>query len=145
MDGKPNHAINLKSGYIGRANVLTQKIAAIDMIAKAGNLYIENPQNIKHINMTFLTGESVGLYDPLSIIKNKLPKAFWTDLIDRDIAVEDTGMAKKQVFCSHRIKKVPRETLILRPPVLSVGIGCNRGTKYKDIWLLTIFSIYDNT
>ena len=160
MDDKATHAISLISGHIGGANALTQKIAAIvqavpvittatdtnnlpsiDMIAKAGNLYIENPQNIKHINMAFLTGESVGLYDPLGIIKNRLPRVFWTELIDSDMGIEDASIAVKQIFCSHKIKKVPRETLILRPSVLSVGIGCNRGTKYKDIkeFLLSVF------
>jgi len=117
MDDKAKHVISLLSGHIGGANELSKDIAtivqavpvittatdtnnlpSIDMIAKAGNLFIENPQNIKYINMAFLTGKSVGLYDPLGVIKNRLPKVFWTDLIDKDMATENTGMAKKQIF-----------------------------------------------
>ncbi len=124
MDDKVNHAISLISGHIGGANALTQKIAAIvrsvpviitptdtnnlpsiDMIAKDGNHYIENPQNIKYINMAFLKGEFVGLCDPLGIIKNRLSKVFWTVLNERNIAVEDTSMAKKQIFCLIGLKK----------------------------------------
>jgi len=35
-------------------------------------------------------------------------------------------LLQSKIFYSHEIKKVSRETLILRPPALSVGIGCKR-------------------
>ncbi|WP_299977887.1 cobalt-precorrin 5A hydrolase [Desulfobacula sp.] len=145
VDDNGNYAISLISGHLGGANALTKKIAAIinatpvittatdtnllpsiDLIAKDGHLYIETPQNIKVINMAFLTGKPVNLYDPFGFIKKKLTKTFWTNKNQKDGA---TG----KIFCSCEAKDVSRETLILRPPVLSVGIGCNRGTSCEKL------------
>ncbi len=161
LDDQANHAISLISGHIGGANTLTQKIAdivqadpvittatdvnnlpSIDMIAKTNNLYIETPHNIKHINMAFLTGQCVNLYDPFGIIKNVLSVSFWTD--KNNIKNKADHSETKLIFCSHELKKVSRETLLLRPPLLSVGIGCNRGTKYKEIkeFLFSVFKKY---
>jgi cobalt-precorrin 5A hydrolase len=145
IDDKGNHAISLISGHLGGANALTRKIAAminatpvittatdsnllpsIDMIAKGRSVYIETPWNIKHINMAFLTGKVIGLYDPFGFIKNDLARTFWQD-------ISHTDQTMTQVFCSHEVRDVSRETLILRPPVLSVGIGCNRGTGCNEI------------
>ena len=156
-DDNGNHAISLISGHLGGANALSKKIAsiinatpvittatdtnqlpAIDMIAKDKGLYIETPQNIKVINMAFLMGKPISLYDPLGFIKDNLPKTcrpktyqsstFETDTINKDPST-------KKIICSYEIKNVSRETLILRPPVLSIGIGCNRGTKCEEIKL----------
>lgn len=142
IDDNGKHAISLISGHIGGANHLAQKTAsiidatpvittatdtnllpAIDMIAKENGLFIETPQNIKHINMAFLMGEKVGVYDPFGFIKNNLSTSFWADKNAKD----------NNIFCSQDIKSVSRETLVLRPPVLSVGIGCNKGTPCEDI------------
>ncbi|MDA3916922.1 MAG: cobalamin biosynthesis protein [Deltaproteobacteria bacterium] len=152
VEDKANYAISFLSGHLGGANALTKKIAAIikaepvittatdtnnlpsiDMIAKKKSIMIETPQNIKHINMAFLAGRPVSLYDPCGIIKNVLPENFWTDASEIGIEADDKNIENKKILCSHEIKKVSRETLILRPPVLSVGIGCNRGTKYKAL------------
>jgi cobalt-precorrin 5A hydrolase len=37
------------------------------------------------------------------------------------------------VFCDWRTETVSRETLVLRPRVLAVGVGCNRHTPVKTI------------
>lgn len=145
IDDNGNHAISLLSGHMGGANALAKKVAAIinavpvittatdtnrvpsiDLIAKGKGLYIETPQNIKHINMAFLMGDPVDLYDPFRFIEDDLPEPFWTKSIDMDKLAE-------KIFCSYEINSVSRETLILRPPVLSVGIGCNRGTGVEEI------------
>ena len=60
-------------------------------------------------------------------------KFFSTDAMAIDMKIQNTNTGIKNLFCSHEIKKVSRETLIVRPPVLSVGIGCNRGTSYEEI------------
>ena len=151
VDDQANHAISFLSGHLGGANALTKKIAAlvqadpvittatdtntlpsIDMIAQKNGIKIETPQNIKHINMAFLKGEPVNLYDPSGHVKKTLPGNFWSDRVDTGKKADGKNERKK-IFCSHEIKKVSRETLILRPPVLSVGIGCNRGTEYHVI------------
>jgi cobalt-precorrin 5A hydrolase len=149
-DDNGNHAISLISGHLGGANMLTKKIAriinatpvittatdtnqlpSIDLIAKDKGLYIETPQNIKVINMAFLMGKPVRLYDPLRFIKNDLPKIFRLETHQTDTV--NTDLSTEKIFCSYENKNVSRETLILRPPVLSIGIGCNRGTRYEEI------------
>jgi len=145
VDDNGHHAISLVSGHLGGANALAEKIAgiigarpvittatdinllpSIDLIAKEYGLYIETPQNIKAINMAFLTGRPVSLFDPLGLIQKNLPDTSRTNSIYADSGTE-------KVFCSYEAKPVSRETLILRPPVLSVGIGCNRGTGCEEI------------
>ncbi|MCP4673716.1 MAG: hypothetical protein GY857_20710, partial [Desulfobacula sp.] len=117
----------------------TNNLPSIDMIAKNNNLYIETPQNIKHVNMAFLMGQCVNLYDPFDIIKNILPENHWLD--NNNIGIKTDNKETGQIFCSHELKKVSRETLLLRPRLLSVGIGCNRGTEYKVIkeFLFSVF------
>lgn len=139
-DDKGTHVISLISGHLGGANTLARNIAAIvcgtpvittatdthqlpaiDMIAQKQHLFIETPWNIKHINMAFLMGEPIRLCDPFGFIKNEFSKTLWTEK-------EFKGHSTKTICCSYKTKQVSRETLILRPPVLSIGIGCNRGT-----------------
>ena len=146
VDDNGNHAISLISGHIGGANALTKKIAdiiharpvittatdtnglpAIDLIAIEKGLYIETPWNIKRINMAFLTGKPISLDDPLDFLEEELQGI---SLIKE--SADDQEIEK--IFCSPEIRPVPRETMILRPPVLSVGIGCNRGTGVEEIY-----------
>ncbi len=145
MDDKGIHAISLISGHLGGANDLTKKIAgivgsapvittatdinklpAIDVISKENNLFIETPQNIKKVNMAFLMGEPVKLIDPYGFINKNEFDNFLLDKISNK-------SSKVKIFCSYKTKKVSRETLILRPQVLSIGIGCNRGTSYDEL------------
>ena len=146
VDDNGNHAISLISGHLGGANVLTKKIAdiiharpvittatdinglpAIDLIAKEKGLFMETPWNIKRINMAFLTGKLIHLYDPFGFVEEKLQGISRVKETDDDQDFE-------KIFCSPEIRPVSRETMILRPPVLSVGIGCNRGTKVEEIY-----------
>lgn len=146
VDDNGTHAVSLISGHIGGANALAKKVAvilharpvittatdtnglpAIDVIAKEKKLYIETPRNIKRINMAFLTGEPLDLYDPLGLIEKEL----------QGISVvkgSSQAPSLEKIYCSHEIGSVSRETMVLRPPVLSVGIGCNRGTGVEDIY-----------
>jgi len=154
IDDNGQHVISLISGHLGGANTLAKKIAAIinatpvittatdtnllpsiDMIAKEQCVVIETPQNIKRINMAFLMGEPVNLYDPFGVIKNSLPQTFLMDVTQKD---QDS----EKVFCSYKMKTVSRETLILRPPVLCVGVGCNRGTGCQEI-IQFLFSVFE--
>lgn len=145
IDDRANHAVSLISGHLGGANELAEqmgnitgarpvittatdinRLPSIDMIAKEAGLFIETPQNIKQINMAFLTGSSVCLHDPMDLITPLLPVQYYTNATpgtdDRDA-----------VFCSYTTRPVPRETFVLRPIVLSVGIGCNRNTPVEVI------------
>ncbi len=140
IDDKATHAISLLSGHIGGGNELARIIGSItgaepvittatdindlpsiDMIARKAELYIETPNHIERINMAFLTGGKICLHDPLGYVRPHLPPSF----IDEE---PDRGIKREHVFCSNRVESVSRETFVLRPRVLCVGIGCNRGT-----------------
>ncbi len=146
VDDNGNHVISLISGHIGGANALAKKIAdiihaqpvittatdtnclpAIDLIAKKKGLYIETPRHIKRINMAFLTGKPIDLYDPMGLVSEELTGVCLSKSPVKDIDTE-------KIYCSHEIKPVSRGTMILRPCRLSVGIGCNRGTGVKAIY-----------
>jgi cobalt-precorrin 5A hydrolase len=139
VDDNGIHVISLLSGHLGGANHLTQKIAtligaravittatdinqlpSIDMLAKENNLYIENPGAIKHVNMVFLNGAKMEVYDPADLIIKSIPRRFI-----RGQGIPETGAG---VACTWKTINVSRETIVLRPRILSVGIGCNRNT-----------------
>jgi len=142
MDDRGRHAISLISGHIGQANTYTRHIArmlnadpvittatdvnnlpAIDVLAKNLGLFIETPGQIKTINMAFLQNRAIRIHDPLHLLSPWIP----SHLITR---ASRQGPA---VVCDWEKQKVPRETLVLRPGVLAVGIGCNRNTPFAVI------------
>ncbi|HKL01945.1 MAG TPA: cobalt-precorrin 5A hydrolase, partial [Desulfotignum sp.] len=142
MDDRGRHAISLISGHIGQANTYTRHIArmlnadpvittatdvnnlpAIDVLAKNLGLFIETPGQIKTINMAFLQKRAIRIHDPLHLLSPWIP----SHLITR---ASRQGPA---VVCDWEKQKVPRETLVLRPGVLAVGIGCNRNTPFAVI------------
>ena len=139
LDDKAIHAISLVSGHIGGANKLTKTVAritkaravittatdinnkpAIDIIATENNINIVNPDMIKTINMKLLNNENIKIIDNFNVLTNKLPKyrnvKRGADIICTDIEID-----------------VPRETLILNPLSLIVGMGCNRGTSLEEM------------
>ncbi|MCP4721366.1 MAG: cobalt-precorrin 5A hydrolase [Desulfobacteraceae bacterium] len=144
VDDKGIHAISLLSGHLGGANQLAQKIAtlinaravvttatdinnlpSIDMLAQENNLQIENPGAIKHVNMVFLKKGTMDVYDPTGYIRKLIPKEF---ICNHGIPKQGPG-----IVCTWETIKVPRETIVLRPKILSVGIGCNRNTSLEII------------
>lgn len=138
-------SIPLLSGHIGGANDLAKSIAdaiggiavittatdsnnlpAIDMIAKQNKLTIENSEAIKLINMAFIKNETFILRDPYNIIAKVIPEQFLEESNNIDtktliVEVNDLAEAER------------KNTLYLRPKILSVGIGCNRGTPVDEI------------
>jgi len=65
------------------------------------------------------------VYDPTGHIRKLIPKEF---ICNHGIPKQGTG-----VVCTWETIKVPRETIVLRPKILSVGIGCNRNTSLEII------------
>ncbi len=162
IDDRACHAISLVSGHIGNANELAEKIAiltgadpvittatdinhlpAIDMIAKKQNLIIENPGMIKKINMAFLKKQKINLIDPYGLVSPYLSDNFlYHDMenTNKIKGLKNNQMKEKtqssispSVLCSDEIVPFSRETLILRPRLLIVGIGCNRNTCSDEI------------
>ncbi len=142
LDDKGLHAISLISGHIGQANNYTRHIArllnadpvittatdvnnlpAIDVLAKNLGLFIETPKAIKIINMAFLQNRAICLHDPLHLVGPWIPAHL----------IAQGYRQGPSVVCDWEKQKVSRETLVLRPQVLAVGIGCNRNTPFDVI------------
>ncbi len=147
LDDNGCHAISLLSGHLGGANKLVEKIAgitgaapvittatdvhnkpAIDIIAGEHDLHIVNPGMIKKINMAILYDEIIKIHDPSNILIARIPNSI-QEQKNPDIICTDTTM------------KVPRETLVLNPRSLIVGMGCNRDTTMDEVelFLLSVF------
>jgi len=145
-------AIPLLSGHIGGANALAKTIAgitngvavittatdsnglpAIDMMAMDQNLIIENPDAIKKVNMAFIKREPVRLVDPYNRMKGITTDTFFV-VNNRDKGNEHRDKGNGPVVEISDLKKPEKkDRLYLRPQILSVGIGCNRGTSAVEI------------
>ncbi|MDD9302153.1 MAG: cobalamin biosynthesis protein [Desulfobacter sp.] len=144
VDEKGYSAISLISGHLGGANQWAAEIGkainavpvittatdinhlpSIDLLSQKADLYIENPGAIKKVNMKFLKGQPLVIDDPKGLITPLIPDVFIGPWPEKKRAPD--------LLCSWKTKKVSRETLILRPRVLIVGIGCNRGTPHDKM------------
>jgi cobalt-precorrin 5A hydrolase len=151
------NAISLLSGHIGGANELTYKVAqiikanpvittatdinevpAIDVMALENGLVIENPEAIKNVNMALLKREKIGVHDPFNFLTRKLlnlESAVFQKFTHNINKLFQQPEIKKysNVYVDDIIKDLPSTVLILRPPTLVAGIGCNRGTDAGEI------------
>jgi cobalt-precorrin 5A hydrolase len=144
VDDAGNFAVSLLSGHIGGANRLAEQVAAaigaqavittatdankapaIDVLAVELGLKIENPPAIKTVNMALLTGAPVEVHDPLGILAGRIPNA---------AAFGGTRAAYPARVCvDDRVTEAPPGALVLRPPSLVAGIGCNRNTNLEEL------------
>ena len=157
VDDLGKNAISLLSGHIGGANELTCEIAriiganpvittatdinrvpAIDVLAVENGLVIENPAAIKNVNMALVKNEPVAVHDPLKFLEDML-----LDLESAAFCRLSHNLKKRLqqsdikeipiVYIDDAIIELPPQVLILRPPSLIAGIGCNRGTDSQEI------------
>ncbi|MBW1698276.1 MAG: cobalt-precorrin 5A hydrolase [Deltaproteobacteria bacterium] len=163
VDELGNHAISLLSGHIGGANRLAKQIAscigaravittatdlrhvpAIDVIATDAGFFIENAGAIKKINAALIKGKKVAVYDPHGFICHRLPDSFYRKHhIDPLRKENGAGFSNAPgVYIDDRLAELKPEILILRPPTLVAGIGCNRNTSMQEIhsFLVKVFS-----
>jgi len=144
VDEKGRHVISLLSGHIGGANELAREVAqliratpvittatdvnnvpGIDVLAKAANLFIENPEAIKTVSMAFLTGRKIHLHDPFRILCHKISQF--------SVLTSHFPDSVPGVFIDDVQMELPPEVLILRPRSLSLGMGCNRNTDMAEM------------
>ena len=157
VDDRGLYAVSLLSGHIGGANALAIQVAdctganpvittatdvnqapAIDVLATEKQLYIENPQAIKTVNMSLLKGERIGLHDPYEYLQDLVPGSKpWSGIEEKDGVLEDdedaTIIQNAKVFIDDIQADLPPQTLVLRPPTLMAGIGCNRNTAMQEM------------
>lgn len=134
-DEKGQFAVSLVSGHIGKANELTLSVAhaihatpvittatdvnglfSIDSWASRHNLFINNIKIAKEISARLLHREPVGMTADWFILP-QLPKGFTADSapVGAMISVYEDSSPFQQ-------------TLHLIPKLVSIGIGCKRGT-----------------
>lgn len=157
VDDQGKHAISLLSGHLGGANALTldvagfigahpvittatdvNQIAAIDVLAKEKHLTIENPQAIKTVNMALLKGEPICLHDPFGLMPDSIFHSIpWPDAISpggtTPVEQQKPNDDVPRIFIDDLDADLPSSVLILRPPTLIAGIGCNRNTPMEEI------------
>jgi cobalt-precorrin 5A hydrolase len=155
VDDRGRFAVSLLSGHIGGANRLAEQVAAIigaqavittatdvnavaaiDVLAVELGLKIENPPAIKTVNMALLTGAPVEVHDPFGILAGRISAA---------AAVSVHGLAAPaRVWVDDRVSPAPPGALVLRPPTLVAGIGCNRNTSAEEIRGLLFGTLHES-
>jgi len=157
MDDRGQFVVSLVSGHLGGANRLTRQVAelleatavistatdvnerpAIDMLAVEQGLAIENPEAIKSVNMAILDEAPIHVYDPAGWLHRRLPGAVRLSREKADGRIAPS--VSTGVWIDDTTAKIPPNLLVLRPPSLVAGIGCNRHTPAKEIgeFLLTV-------
>ncbi len=140
-DERGINVISLLSGHIGGANKLTLKIAgivggnpvittatdingkfAVDEWAHSSNLHIMSLKKARDIAADILDNKKIGLESDFRINGNLPPEI--------DFNEKGTG-----ICISLNSDKSPfKHTLNLIPRIVSVGVGCRKGTDFKDIY-----------
>jgi cobalt-precorrin 5A hydrolase len=157
VDDRGKHAVSLLSGHIGGANDLTvnvaeiigarpvittatdvNKLVAVDVLAKEKKLFIESPQAIKTVNMALLNSEQIRLYDPFGLMTGRIPGAIdWPrTALHHQCAQNGNSTATGNipgVYIDDAVVDLPAGVLILRPPTLIAGMGCNRNTPMEEM------------
>jgi len=153
-DEAGRYVISLLSGHIGGANELARQIAdltgtepvittatdvnqvlAIDEVARNKNLRIENPGAIKIVNMSLVTGKTIWLHDPHGHLHDAVQQTPSLRPAESPIqaGVSASPLPEPGVFIDDTRTDLPEGILVLRPPSLAAGIGCNRNTSMNEI------------
>jgi cobalt-precorrin 5A hydrolase len=156
VDDAGRFAISLLAGHQGGANALARQIAswigaepvittatdvrgvpAIDLIAQTRGLHIENQKAIRHVSAALLRGESVWVHDPWHCLEGALGPEWVQPFPEPDDATAWEAFGEQAgIFVGDNRIDLPPRILVLRPPSLFLGVGCNRGTPAAEILAL---------
>ncbi|MBR7074032.1 MAG: cobalamin biosynthesis protein [Oscillospiraceae bacterium] len=131
VDETGRWVIPILSGHLGGANALARRLAAltggeavittatdlnglfaVDLWAKAQNMAVLQPERIKNVSAKILRGETITIDCPFPI----------TGTAPEHVCLGSPG----DVLASYRADKT--DALQLVPRVLTLGVGCRRGT-----------------
>ena len=146
MDERGVFAISLLSGHLGGANELTGLLAnltgaipvittatdvngrfAVDIFAKKNGMNIGDMRAAKAVSADVLDEKTVGLYCEFPII-GEVPEEL------RQVAPEEPFEGKTGIVISLNDEKRPfARTLYLYPRIVTLGIGCRKGTRPEDL------------
>lgn len=141
MDEAGRFAVSLVSGHIGGANRLAEEAAriagavpvittatdihgipSVDGTASERGLVIENPEAVKGINMSLLEKRTPAIWDPMG---------FFADMEEFYVPVSSRADADVVVDCS--ASPAGDGALLVRPKVISAGVGCRRGACVEEV------------
>src|SRR5665648_806125 len=151
VDEAGRFAVSLLSGHLGGANELARRVAtvlggtavittatdvhglpALDVLAVAHGLTIDNLAGVRPIHMALLEGRAVRLVDPEGILSSELsayPELFSLEP-NLDRALTGPGPT---VYVGCRERDWPPEWLRLRPRNLVAGMGCHKETPVEEL------------
>jgi cobalt-precorrin 5A hydrolase len=160
MDDRGRFVVSLVSGHLGGANQLTRQVAerlgatpvittatdvnerpAIDMLAAEQGLAIENPEAIKTVNMAILDDAPIAVHDPAGWLHRELPGA--VRLSQEQVDGRLSPPVSAGVWIDDTVGDIPPGFLVLRPPSLVAGVGCNRHTPAQEIGEL-LFTVMED-
>lgn len=150
VDQEGRFAISLLSGHLGGANALAERVAevlgglavittatdsaekpSIEMIARDIGCEIENLKALSRISLDVLENRPVPVYDPGDWLKPAL--AQWNDSFIFLKEKPNHDSFDKLIWVGYRAMDIPEGWLVIRPPCLAVGLGCNRGTDAAEL------------
>ncbi len=148
LDTNGHYAVSLLAGHLGGANDLSRRVAGIlggqavittgtdamdrpslDLLARDLGLGVENWEAMPGISRAVLEGETVTVHDPDGWLKPAIEG--WPELFrfaDAPSAGDDPV-----IWVGEELRPFPDSWLIMRPPSLVAGMGCNRGTPADEI------------
>lgn len=137
IDDMGTFSISLLSGHLGEANKLSTKLAdslgavpvittatdlhgvfAVDSWAKEQGMQLIRPERIKEISSLLLEGKKVSFRCDVPM-KGPLPENVYLSEKEEDFVIS--------------YKREESDILQLIPPVISLGVGCRRGTSHETI------------
>jgi cobalt-precorrin 5A hydrolase len=154
MDDAGIHAISLLAGHIGGANELTGKVAAAvgarpvittatdvahlpapDVLAVKMELAIEPFEDLKSVNAAIVAGERVPFFldQDLALAPKYMRIATEMGVELLDMQQLQDGSYDAAVVITDKELYLPQLHIYLRPPTLSIGIGCRKGVTSSQI------------
>ena len=152
LDQEGRFAVSLLSGHLGGANDLARQLAGIldgqvvittatdtaglpSLEQEAADLGygVENIRALAKISSALLDGKPVKVYDPEGWMRPVADR--WPSLL---VPVEEADpKIKRLVWVGWQALTPLPGWLVIRPPCLGLGVGCNRGTparEIRDLW-----------
>ena len=151
VDPAGRFAVSLLSGHLGGANRLARETARIlggqavittatdgqglpslEVVAVERGCRVENLPALARFSTALLEGRRPGLYDPAGWLAPALaPWGGNFSLLERPPGPAWEGRPLAWVHWGRR--RTPASWLVVRPPALVLGLGCNRGTPVEAL------------
>ena len=141
LDQEGRYAVSLLAGHLGGGNELARTVAdilggravittatdsagkpALEMIARNHGLALENLAALSRIGRAVLEGEIVPLFDPGDWLAPWLQD--WPESFARLEAPPAHNPDRPLIWVGPQALDFPSAWLLIRPPVLAVGLGC---------------------